>query len=113
MAIHATQLRPCSAYVFAGQTHTLAPSNDDIPAGQGTHALAFLAPGTLEYVPAGHAVQAPPFGPVYPASHTQLLSDPLEAGAREFAGHKLQLGLPSGDHCPDGHARHVSLPTAP
>ena len=54
MAIHATQLRPCSAYVFAGQTHTLAPSNDDIPAGQGTHVLD---PVTLEYEPARQFIQ--------------------------------------------------------
>jgi hypothetical protein len=35
---------------------------------------------------------------VYPASQTQLLSNPLEAGAREFTGHRLQFALPSGDH---------------
>ena len=110
MARHATQLRPCSAYVFAGQTHTLAPSNDDIPAGQGTHTLV---PVTLLYCPAAHAEHWPPFAPVYPASHAQLLSDPLPAAAPEFAGHKLQLGLPSGDHCPGAQLRHVSLPTAP
>ena len=33
LARQATQLWPCTAYVFAGQTHTLAPSNEDIPAG--------------------------------------------------------------------------------
>jgi hypothetical protein len=72
-----------------------------------------LAPATLEYVPAMHAVQGPPFGPMYPASQTQLVSSPLPAAAREFAGHGLQFGLPSGDHCPSGHGRHVSLPIAP
>ena len=46
-------------------------------------------------------------------SHTQLLINPLAAGAREFAGHRLQFALPSGDHCPSGHGRHVSFPTAP
>ena len=80
------------------------------PALQLTHALD---PVTVLYCPAGHAVQAPPFGPVYPASHTQLLSNPLAAGAREFAGHRLQFALPSGDHCPSGHGRQVSFPTAP
>ena len=55
----------------------------------------------------------PPLAPTYPTSHTQLLSNPLELGAREFAGHKLQFALPSGDHCPGGHGRHVSLPVAP
>jgi hypothetical protein len=42
-----------------------------------------------------------------------LALDPLAAGAALFTGHILQFGLPSGDHCPSGHARHVSLPTAP
>jgi hypothetical protein len=43
----------------------------------------------------------------------QLLRNPLEFGAREFAGHRLQFALPSGDHCPGAQERHVSLPTAP
>ena len=55
----------------------------------------------------------PPFGPTYPVLHAQLLTNPLDLGAREFAGHKLQFALPSGDHCPSAHGRHVSLPTAP
>ena len=50
---------------------------------------------------------------MYPASQVQFLRNPLFAAARAFAGHKLQLGLPSGDHCPSGHCRHVSFPTAP
>jgi hypothetical protein len=50
---------------------------------------------------------------MYPALQTQLLSNPLEAGAREFTGHRLQFALPSGDHWPSGHGRHVSLPVAP
>ena len=97
-------------YAFAGQTHTAAPCSDDIPAGQGTHAPD---PVALLYCPAAHAEHGPPFAPVYPASQVQLPSDPLEAGAREFTGHKLQLGLPSGDHCPGAQPRHVSFPTAP
>ena len=80
------------------------------PDTQFTHALV---PVTVLYCPAAHAVQVTPFGPENPASQAQLLRNPLEAGAREFAGHTLQFGLPSGDHCPSGHARHVSLPTAP
>jgi len=80
------------------------------PTGHETHVAA---PDAFLYWPAAHAEHWPPFGPVYPASHAQLLSDPLVAAASEFTGHKLQLGLPSGDHCPSGHARHVSLPVAP
>jgi hypothetical protein len=62
-----------------------------------------LAPVTALYCPAAHAEQVTPFGPVYPTSQAQLLRKPLDAGAREFSGHKLQLGLPSGDHWPSGH----------
>ena len=126
---------PIQRRVASNGTHTLAvlapDTVENIRAGQTMHALTLLAPVTIEYVPAeqfvhespepvtvlycpaGHAVQGPPFGPVYPASHTQLLSNPLAAGAREFAGHRLQFALPSGDHCPSGHGRHVSFPTAP
>ena len=118
-------------YVPATQlTHALARSAEYVPTGHNTHTLELVAPVALEYAPAAqfkhalvpvtalycpaaHMVQAPPFGPENPASHVQLTRNPLEAAAREFAGHKLQLGLPSGDHCPSGHARHVSLPIAP
>ncbi len=109
-------LAPCAiAYVPAGQkTHALAlvaPVRfENAPAGHGTHTPA---PVTVLYCPAGHAVQVAPFAPVFPASHVQLLMNPLEFGAREFSGHRLQFALPSGDHCPSGHARHVSMPTAP
>jgi hypothetical protein len=137
---HATQavelLAPATdEYAPAGQdVHTaeeLAPETPEyVPTAQLVHAAEELAPAVLEYFPAGHcthalgpvavlyspgahAVQVPPFGPVYPASQVQLLRNPLDAGAREFAGHRLQFGLPSGDHSPSGHARHVSLPVAP
>ena len=126
------EFAPTSAeYVPATQlTHALARSAEYVPTGHNTHTLELVAPVALEYAPAAqfahgldpvtalycpaaHIVQAPPFGPEKPASHVQLMRNPLEAPAREFAGHRLQLGLPSGDHCPSGHARHVSLPIAP
>ena len=50
------------------------------------------------------------------AHHTQPRAKTAAAPAaraREFAGHTLQFGLPSGDHCPSGQLRHVSLPIAP
>jgi hypothetical protein len=72
-----------------------------------------LVPVMFLYWPATHAEHRPPFGPVYPASQMHLLRNPLEVAEREFTGHKLQLGLPSGDHCPSGQLRHVSFPTAP
>ena len=89
----------------------LAPDTTEyVPAVQFVHALV---PVTVLYLPAAQAEHGPPFGPVYPASQMQLLTKPLEAPAREFAGHKLQLGLPSGDHWPSGQLKHVSFPTAP
>ena len=81
-----------------------------VPAVQFMHALV---PVMFLYWPGAHAEHRPPFDPVYPVSQMQLLRKPLEVGAREFVGHKLQLGLPSGDHCPSGQLRHVSFPTAP
>ena len=118
-------------YVPATQLrHALAPAAEYFPAGHKIHTAEELAPAvpeycpdrqlthapvpvTVLYCPAGHAVHGPPFGPVYPASHTQLVSSPLFAGAREFTGHRLQFALPSGDHWPSGHGRHVSLTVAP
>jgi hypothetical protein len=82
----------------------------DMSAG---HALHKADPVAALYVPAAQGTHVLPDAPVYPASHMQLVSEPLPAAAREFAGHKLQFGLPSGDHCPSGHGRHVSLPIAP
>ena len=80
-------------------THTAAEvaavSPEYFPATQLTHALD---PVTVLCCPGAHAVHAPPFAPVYPASHTQLVRSPLAAGAREFCGHALQFALPSGDH---------------
>jgi len=80
------------------------------PTGHETHVAA---PAAFLYWPAAHAEHRPPFGPVYPALQLQFVCDPLPGPASEFTGHKLQLGLPSGDHSPSGHARHVSLPVAP
>jgi hypothetical protein len=87
-----------------------AAAADDIRAGHALHAADPLA---SVYVPAAQGTHVLPSAPVYPASQVQPVIDPLPATAREFAGHKLQFGLPSNDHCPSGHVRHVSLPIAP
>ncbi len=89
---------------------SLAAPDVDVSAGQAVHAAD---PVAALYVAAAQDTHVLPSAPVYPASQTQLVRDPLPAPAREFAGHKLQFGLPSGDHCPSGHGRHVSLPIAP
>ena len=88
---------------------TAAP-DVDVSAGQALHEAD---PVAALYVPVTQDTHVLPAGPVYPASQMQLVRDPLPAAAREFAGHKLQFGLPSGDHCPSGQLRHVSLPIAP
>jgi hypothetical protein len=88
----------------------VAAPDVDVSAG---HALHAPDPAAPLYVPAAHDAHVLPAAPLYPASQTQLVSSPLPAAAREFAGHGLQFGLPSGDHCPSGHGRHVSLPIAP
>jgi len=82
----------------------------DVSVGQAVHEAD---PVAALYVPAKQDAHVLPAAPVYPASQTQLVNSPLPTAAREFAGHKLQFGLPSGDHCPDGQLRHVSLPIAP
>jgi hypothetical protein len=66
-----------------------------VPAAQSAHTAL---PVPILYLPATHAVHMPPLAPLYPTSHVQFVCHPLPAGARELRGHKLQLGLPSGDH---------------
>jgi len=108
-------LLPATETAFVGHAvHTddvLAPAVAEyVPARHETHALE---PAAVLYFPASHAEHTPPLGPVYPALQVQLLCDPLLAPANAFAGHRLQLGLPSGDHSPGAQLRHVSLPVAP
>ena len=69
-------------------------------------------PVVVLYVSAAQGEHVLPAGPVYPASHTQSKIDPDVASVCEYDGHKLQFALPSGDHCPAGHSRHVSSPVA-
>jgi hypothetical protein len=45
---------------------------------------------------------------MYPGSHTQSVISPDTFSVREYAGHKLQFALPSGDHCPAGQRWHTS-----
>jgi hypothetical protein len=74
-------------------------------AGQETHASG---PVTFLYRPAAQAIQVEPDGPVYPRLQAQSVTEPDMFSVREFAGHKLQFALPSGDHCPAGQYLHVS-----
>ncbi len=132
-ATHVAQTPPSAPVLPALQVQAAPdepPAGEFAPAGHGSHVPALLAPVTPEYVPArqrvqllgpatvlyvpvAHAVHRPPLGPVYPALQAQFVCDPLLAPANEFAGHGLQLGLPSGDHSPGAQLRQVSLPVAP
>ena len=128
----AEEFAPVSAeYVPATQlTHALAPAAAYVPTGHKAHTLVLVAPVAFEYspaaqfkhgldpvtalyCPAAHVTHTPPFCPENPASQVQLTRNPLKTPAREFDGHKLQLGLPSGDHRPSAQLTHVSFPTAP
>jgi hypothetical protein len=44
------------------------------------HKVHASVPLVVLYLPAKHAAQEPPFGPVYPAAHSQLASAELPAG---------------------------------
>jgi hypothetical protein len=85
------------------------PSSDDEYAG---HAVQAHEPVLSLYLPAAHLTHGPPPGPVYPTLNTQSTMRPLAAGAAVFDGHTSQNALPSGDHWPAGHARHVSFADA-
>ncbi len=67
----------------------------DVSDGQALHKTDPVA--TL-YVPVSQDTHVLPDAPIYPVSYIQFVRDPLPGAAREFAGHKLQFGLPSGDH---------------
>eukprot|EP00961_Rhodomonas_salina_P304059 3941472-Rhodomonas_salina.1 len=80
-------------YCPKGQTEQLptAGSEND-PAIQTSHAPD---PGASLYVPASHAVQGPPSGPVYPGSQVQCCAVALRAGAELCSGHVSQLAAPA------------------
>ena len=99
-------------YPVTHQQYDKLTAEPDVDMSAG-HAMHRPDPVAALYVPGTQDAHVLPSAPVYPASHVQLLRNPLEAPALEFAGHTLQFGLPSGDHWPSGHGRHVSLPIAP
>ena len=73
---------------------------DVLPAGEVEfvgQSLHKADPADVLYLPATHAVQLPPSGPVDPALQVQLVKAALPAGELEF----------------DGQAVHVELPEAP
>ena len=64
-------------------------------------------PDTFLNFPAWHATHVPPFGPVYPGLHEQLLSILLFADEFEFAGHTVHAAILAVSlYVPTAHAAH-------
>ena len=55
-------------------TYTVAPACEYLAA---SHSVQATDPLVALYLPAAHARQAPPSGPVYPALHLQSVMSPL------------------------------------
>jgi hypothetical protein len=75
---------PFCEYVPAAQLpQTEAAAGEKVPAVQSVHAAL---PIVLLNEPAPHCVHVPPFGPVNPALHEQLLESVLPIGLMAFTG---------------------------
>ena len=75
--------------------------------GHGAHVVL---PVELLKRPAGHCVQAPPSGPVYPATHEQFAKDELPVGETECRGHRVHSSKPTdGLKLPNAHATHAPV----
>ena len=79
---------PAGEIELAGHDeHALAPESDQEPARHSSHSSL---PAAALCLPAAHAGQAPPLGPVKPALHVQATTAVLPAGELEFLGHCMQ-----------------------
>ena len=108
-AVHGSPFAPVNPALHEQfVTATLAGAENEY-AGHVVHAHA---PLTFLYLPTSHSTHGPPPGPVYPTLHAQSTMRPRAAGAAEFAGHTSHIELPSGDHSPAAHGRHVSFTAA-
>ena len=76
------------------------------------HAMHDEEPGIALYVPAGHAAQEMPSGPVRPTWHLQADDTALWAGALEFAGHGSHALFALLLYVSAGHSMHVSSEVA-
>jgi hypothetical protein len=71
------------------------------------HVMHAAVPDTFLNFPAWHATHRPPFGPVYPGLHEQLLSLLLFAGEFEFAGHNVHAAILAVSlYVPTAHTAH-------
>jgi hypothetical protein len=89
---------------------------DTLPATEiefGGQSLQAAEPELPLYFPTRHSTQVCPSAPVAPALHLQSVIRADADDEFEFTGHASQLGLPSGDHMPAAHGRHISTPLPP
>lgn len=119
---------PFCEYVPAAQLpQTEAAAGEKVPAVQSVHDAL---PIVFLNEPAPHCVHAPPFGPVNPALHEQLLESVLPIGLMAFTGqlaheetpvmslyvpaahktHMLELTLPVGALVAPGQLVHAAVP---
>jgi len=86
-------------------------SNENLPATQPVHSPE---PGSLLYVPAEHAAQAPPSFPLYPTLQAQSIKASLPQGESAFAGqlaHTAALVAPtSAEYLPPSQLLHDDGP---
>ncbi len=76
----------------------------------GEHTSHACAPEAFLNLPASHATQGPPFGPVYPALQMQLVRVVLPTDEFEFAGQLVHAALPFvGLYVPTAHMAHWPL----
>jgi hypothetical protein len=108
-AVHGSPLGPLNPTMQKQSPTFTLPSGDDVYAG---HMLHAHDPVVSLYLPTSHLTQGPPPGPVYPTSQAQSTIRPIPGSAAELGGHSSQSTLPSGDHSPAGHDRHVSFAAA-
>ena len=106
--------------VLFGVQHLDAPAEDSIPTGHDVHATAFslekvlaghvlhaAVPGASLNLPAAQKTHGPPFGPVLPALHMQLLRFMLPDDEFELSGQLVQFALPEEFlYVPDGQIVH-------
>jgi hypothetical protein len=92
----------------AGQSkHTLAPAAEYVPAEQFWQVVSAVAPTIVEYLPAGHDIQASsPIELLYvPAIHfRQLFPFSVCPGGQAATVQSLKAILPSGEVLPVGQA---------
>ena len=108
----ALQLQTLDVLLPAGESESaIHARHADAPASAeyvpSLHSLQSVEPLSLLYLPAPHAVHAPPSCPHQPALQAQLLKAVLCAPELDSAGQLLQLASPAALYLPATHAAHA------